>query len=207
MKKAFLVIISVLFFLGIECFASGGYGGGSRKIDDAAVDGLLGVNNSLAYKVHEIEKHFHSPEFWFGNDGDNTMSRANNTTPWVLDSGAQNVYGTEVLMAAANDFNADIEGYTAAVKIDLHEIAVVESETNDVNYMIQFWAGTGTFGEATFLTEVPYRTGGNAAEAQPIKIMCPRFAVGSKIWGRVKCSDATSNRQLSILIGIHGYKG
>jgi len=35
-------------------------------IDDAAVKGLLGTNNSLAYKVHEIEKHFHNWERWFG---------------------------------------------------------------------------------------------------------------------------------------------
>ncbi len=177
------------------------------KIDKTAVNGLLGGNNSLAYKVHEIEKHFHSSEFWFGNDGDSTMSRANNTTPWVLDGGAQNVYGTEVQISAANDFNADIEGQTAAVKIDLHKITVVESEENDVNYVIQFWAGETTFSEAGFLTEVPYRTGGNAAEAQPISVMCPRFKVGCKIWGRVKCSHAVSNKQLSILIGAHGYKG
>ena len=142
------------------------YDSDTAKIDAKAVLGLLGTNNSLAYKVHEIEKHFHSPEFWFGDDGDSTMSRANNTTPWTLTGGAQNVYGTEVQLSAANDFNADIEGYTAAVKIDLHEVAVVESEVNDMNYMIQFWAGATTFGASTFLTEMPYRTGGNAAEAQ-----------------------------------------
>ena len=179
----------------------------TEKIDKKAVDGLLGVNNSLAYKVHEIEKHFHSPEYWFGNGASTSMTRAANTTPWVLDGAAQNVYGTEVQLSDANDFNADIEGYTAAVKMDLHKVTVVESEENDVNYVIQFWCGTGIFGDATFLTEVPYRTGGNAAEAQPISIMCPRFDVGCKIWGRVKCSHAIANKQLSILIGLHGYVG
>ncbi len=179
----------------------------TRKIDNKSVDGLLGINNSLAYKVHEIEKHFHNMEFWFGNDGDSTMSRANNTTPWTLTSGAQDVYGTEVQLGAANDFNADTEGRITAVKIDLHEVAVVESEVNDANYVIQFWAGDSTFGAADFLTEVPYRTGGNAAEAQPITIMCPRFAVGDKIWARVKCGNATANRDIDIIIGIHGYVG
>ena len=37
--------------------------------------------------------------------------------------------------------------------------------------------------------------------------MCPRFAVGDKIWARVKCSDATAGRDLDILVGIHGYVG
>ena len=177
-----------------------------EKIDSLAVLGLLGTSNSLAYKVHEIEKHFHSPEYWFGDDGDSTMSRANNHDPWRLTASASaNTYGTEVQLAAANDFNADIEGYTAAVKIDLHEVAITESSVNDKNYVIQFWAGTGAFGASTFLTELPYRTGANSAEAQPITIMCPRFDVGSKIWARVKCE--TGSGTLDILVGIHGYKG
>ena len=177
-----------------------------EKIDSLAVNGLVGVSNSLAYKVHEIEKHFHSPEYWFGDDTDSTMSRANNHRPWTLTaSGTPNTYGTEIQLSAANDFNAYIEGYTAAVKIDLHEVAVTESSENDKNFMIQFWASTGVFGAATFLTEMPYRTGGNAAEAQPITIMCPRFDVGCKIWARVKCE--TGSATLDILVGIHGYKG
>ena len=36
--------------------------GASDAIDTVAVDGLSGVSNSLAYKVHEIEKHFHNSE-------------------------------------------------------------------------------------------------------------------------------------------------
>ena len=42
---------------------------GLEKIDNLAVDGLNGVNNSLAYKVHEIEKHFHNVEYWVGDGG------------------------------------------------------------------------------------------------------------------------------------------
>ncbi len=174
----------------------------TAKIDSKAVDGLLGVNNSLAYKVHEIEKHFHSPEYWYGNDGDSTMSRANNLTPWRLTASTPNVYGTEVQLSAADDFLTDM---ATAVKIDLHEISVVESSANDKNYMIQFYGGTSTFGAADFLTEVPYRTGANAAEAQPIIVMCPRFIVGYKIWARVKSETASAT--LDILIGIHGYVG
>ena len=34
------------------------------KIDQAVTDGLAGTSNSLAYRVHEIEKHFHGREFW-----------------------------------------------------------------------------------------------------------------------------------------------
>ena len=36
-----------------------------RKIDNLAVLGLTGVVNSLAYRVHEIERHLHSSASWF----------------------------------------------------------------------------------------------------------------------------------------------
>ena len=32
------------------------------KIDNLSTDGLGGINNSLAYRIHEIENHLHSPE-------------------------------------------------------------------------------------------------------------------------------------------------
>lgn len=37
-----------------------------RKIDSAASDGLDGVEDSVAYRIHEAERHFHSFERWFG---------------------------------------------------------------------------------------------------------------------------------------------
>lgn len=37
-----------------------------NKIDKKTTDGLSGVNNSLSYRVEEIEKHFHGREKWFG---------------------------------------------------------------------------------------------------------------------------------------------
>ncbi len=45
-----------------------------NKIDNQAVDGLSGVSNSMAYKVHEIEKHFHNHERWFGKLGSQTAT-------------------------------------------------------------------------------------------------------------------------------------
>ena len=51
-----------------------------QKIDNQATLGLLGTNNSLAYRVHEIEKHFHSPERWLGILG------AQTATDWADDT-------------------------------------------------------------------------------------------------------------------------
>ena len=37
---------------------------GTAKLDSAATEGLEGVSNSIAYRVHEIEKQFHNYESW-----------------------------------------------------------------------------------------------------------------------------------------------
>jgi len=174
----------------------------TEKIDNKKVNGLLGVNNSLAYKVHEIEKHFHSSEYWFGDDGDSSMSQDNNLTPWRLTAGNGEAYGTPIQLSEANDF---LDAMSTAVKIDLHELSVTESNTNDTNYMIQFWTGKGSFAQSTFRTETPYRTGNNAQEAQPVQVMCPRFKPSEKIWARVK--SQTNAATLDLIIGIHGYVG
>ena len=38
-----------------------------NKIDSGAVDGLLGVPGSLAYKMGTLERHHHNYEKWFGD--------------------------------------------------------------------------------------------------------------------------------------------
>ncbi len=173
------------------------------KIDNQQVNGLLGVNNSLAYKVHEIEKHLHNAEYWYGDGGSNTMTRAANLNPWTLTASATpNTYGTEVQIASADDFLTDMAD---AVKMDFHEFQVTKSNTNDKNYMIQIWSGTSTFGAATFRTEFPYRTGSNFSEVSPIPVICPRFSVSDKVWARVKCETASAT--LDLLVGVHGYVG
>ncbi|GAG06645.1 unnamed protein product, partial [marine sediment metagenome] len=40
--------------------------GYTEKIDNLASLGLAGVSNSLTYRVHEIERHFHNNEYWYG---------------------------------------------------------------------------------------------------------------------------------------------
>ena len=76
-----------------------------QKIDDLATNGLSGISNSLSYRVHEIEKHFHSEEHWYGSDGDGTGSTANNLTEWQLTAGTGGAYGTEVQLLGANDIS------------------------------------------------------------------------------------------------------
>ncbi len=174
------------------------------KIDSLATDGMLGVNNSLAYRTHEIEKHFHSEEHWYGNDTDGTGSTANNLVEWQLEAGEGGAYGTEVQLLGANDISDSDFSFTP-VKFDSHRILVTASSANDKNYMIQFWSGTGVFGAADLITEVPYRTGANSAEVTPIPMQMSRQAVANKIWARTKCE--TNSATVDLIIGVHAYVG
>jgi len=174
------------------------------KIDSWATLGLLGTNNSLAYRVHELEKHFHSEEHWYGNDGDDTGSTANNLIEWELTAGATNVFGTEVQLLGANDISNSDFSFTP-VKYDMHRVLVTLSSANDKNYMIQFWTGTTTFAAATLATTVPYRSAANSVESVPISMQMGRQPVADKVWARVKCETASAT--LEIIVGVHAYVG
>lgn len=181
-------------------------GGGDNKIDNETTLGLLGTSNSLAYRVHEIEKHFHSEEHWYGTDGDGSGSTANNLSEWTLTAGTSSAYGAAVQLLAANDVsNADFS--FTPVKFDLHRLMISVSSANDKNYMIQFWNDDpdATGENVTLITEVPYRTGSNLAEVAPIPLQMSRQPVGNEIWARVKCE--TNSATLQFTVGIHAYVG
>lgn len=180
------------------------YSPDTDKIDSEATLGLLGVANSLAYRVHEIEKHFHSEEHWYGDDGGGGGSTATNLTEWQLVAGAGLAYGAEVAILDANDVSAADFSFTP-VKFDLHRVFVTDQSVVDKLYMIQFWGGATTFGAATLLSEVPFRAGTNKSEVSPIPLQMPRQAVASKVWARAKCE--TNAGTLDFIIGVHAYAG
>ena len=174
------------------------------KIDNYATDGLLGVSNSLAYRVHEIEKHFHSEEHWYGTDGDGTGSTANNLDVWTTTAGTGEAYGAEVQLLGANDISNSDFSFTP-VKFDAHSILVTTANQTDDLYMIQIWSGTGTFGEATLISEFPYYVASAFTESGIIRIQMPRQAVATKLWARCKCT--ANGGTISFIIGVHAYVG
>lgn len=177
---------------------------GLSKIDSASTEGLDGTENSLAYRLEEIEKHFHGIVRWFGSDGDGTGSTANNLIPWQLTAGAIGVYGTEVQLLGPNDISASDLPVTP-VKFDSNKAFIVDSSQADDTYMIQIWAGTSTFGEAELVAEEPYRVGSNIGESVPIDLQMGRQPVANKLWARCKCTTASAT--IDLILGIHAYKG
>jgi len=105
------------------------------KIDSVAVNGLSGVVDSLAYKVHELEKHFHNSEQVFGNNV-NYMG-ADVPIPFVVEGG-DNAWGTELMIT----MGTTIESGSATKKFDFNQLYVTAVDDADEVSIIEFLYGT-----------------------------------------------------------------
>ena len=104
------------------------------KIDGLAVDGLSGVSNSLAYKVHEIEKHFHNSEKVYGN---NTWMTEDYPVAFSV-TGGNNAWGTELMLYAGDT----IESGSTTKKFDLNTLYIATVGTANIINVVEFLYGT-----------------------------------------------------------------
>ena len=182
---------------------------GTHKIDDLAVAGLAGVNNSLAYKVHEIEKHVHGRERWWGAVGapDETNAiAATVTVPFVAVSGGD-AWGTAIPICGT----ADNPVLATDVKFDAHRIFVVSLDDDTTPWRIRLIYGTGTSanaitaGQWTEMMTMTNAVPGNRAGGSPVDVMMPRVDVGTKVW--VQVWNDTNLEEMEFYWGAHGYAG
>jgi len=186
------------------------YDSNTAKIDNAAVDGLLGTNNSLAYKVHEIEKHFHSREHWFGrhssvsagvNEGENLS-----VTPFDSTSGADGVFGAWIPILGTGD----TPFLTSYAKFDIHRMIIsnVDAGSNKKPHVIQIvWDDTAAADGYTDLTYTEFMTlPERDGKASPVDLQCPRITAGLKVWARhLVIGEATAG--MEFYFGLHEYAG
>ena len=163
------------------------------RIDDQATFGLEGVHNSLAYRVHEIEKHLHNSEDWFGlavtpdaelHRADDIVdyTNANVINPFQIDAGNDN-WGSWVQILGSSD----TPNRTGMVKFDLHHIQVVASQTTNVEAFIQIaYGASGAAALAAMqYSTIPYLTPTNQAAEGSMPMMMPRVDAGTKVWARL----------------------
>jgi hypothetical protein len=182
-----------------------------RKIDTLATLGLLGVNNSLAYRVHEIEKHFHSSGSWFGAANTPTATHLADrigtcTDPFELDGGNSSVtptWGAWVQILGSGDTPAR----AGQAKFDPHEILIQDAQ-EDVVYMLQFARGaSGAAGlSAGTYTELVVGVDATKKFKSITKIQTGRATAGDLLWARCIAMDKNTGT-LHFFIGIHEYVG
>lgn len=178
------------------------------KIDDEAVDGLEGTNNSLAYKVEEIERHFHSYESWYGAavtpSGETHVADriGQGVTTFQIDAG-NNDWGQWVQVLGSNDTPAR----TGEVKFDFHRLAITATERNEV-YFVQI--ALGDSGAAALAagdyTEATFKPVSNQIDSGPVAVQSRRKNAGTKVWARCLC-PGQNTATMNFYIGLHGYEG
>lgn len=182
-------------------------GGGTAKLDAAATQGLLGVEDSLAYRINEVDRHLHNRVRYWGSDGspDETTAIAKGVdNPFVAVSGAD-TWGTAIPICGTDDVPVP----TGDVKFDPHLILVVDTE-HTTPYLFRLIWGTGTsaaaiaaeqYTEEMFVTAVVGPFGGGV----PVNITARRVDVGTKLWAQVW--SATDTSEVDFFWGTHGYEG
>ncbi len=179
-----------------------------QKIDSAVTLGLAGTNNSLAYRTHEIERHFHSYERWFETaavaNGEIHVADAIGGGSGAFQVDANNAgWGTWVQILGSSDTPA----ITGDVKFDVHQITVTAAERNEV-YFIQI--AIGASGAAALAagayTEFVYEPLVANVSAAPSRIQMRRQDVGDKTWARCMC-PGQDTATLDFFFGLHEYEG
>jgi len=165
------------------------------KIDAAATNGLAGTSNSLAYRVHEIEKHFHNREYWYGKDPGDAFFLEDGMVPWHPVAGAIGVFGNWTQLSNGDEV-------TAGPFYDPHKILVITTSVASKLYYLQL--GTGAGGAQTVLTTTALYPAASLRQA-PAEIKCARVAKTALLWARIACETAAAT--LDFVIGLHVYAG
>lgn len=179
------------------------------KIDNQAVDGLLGVSNSLAYKVHEIEKHLHSAGSWYELAGTPSgevtiavrIGDADGAGAFQIDAG-DDTWGAWVQILGSGDTPARAD----QKYFDPHEM-VIEASERTQTYFVQI--GRGDSGAAALsagtYTEFCYAPGSSRFTGI-LQVQTGRAPVASKLWARCMCAGQNTGT-MDFYFGIHEYAG
>lgn len=182
---------------------------GDPKIDNQAVDGLEGTNNSLAYKVHEVERHLHSYERWMAAAavpvGETHVADriSDSVTPFQVDGG-NNTWGAWVQILGSTDLPVMV----GRVKFDPHEILISNIEKVNTIHFLQI--GFGASGAAALAsgdyTELVLKSAAVATERQTKRLQTRRKNVDTKVWARVWATGQASGK-IDFFYGLHEYEG
>lgn len=176
------------------------------KIDNFRTLGLLGVSDSLAYRTHEIERHHHHYEHFFGvavsPSGEVHVADHQSTTSFQADAG-NTIFGSWLQVLGSSD----TPHVGTATHYDFNALMIETVERANTIYLIE--VGFGASGAASIsddtITETMYIAPANA-RSSPIFISTRRQASGTKAWVRI-LADGADTGKMDFFIGLHEYEG
>jgi hypothetical protein len=177
------------------------------RIDTNATLGLAGTNNSLAYRVHEIERHLHGYRRGYGlaavpaGETHRADTITTSPAPFVIDAG-NDTWGTAIQIFGSDDTPA---GWTYW---DPHKISIVTVETANVTYLIQVIAGATAAAGITAGTysDIVFRPQSVQGRPAALEVGFRRVAADAKLWART-WARGQNTATLSFYLEIHGYEG
>lgn len=183
---------------------------GELKVDDQEVEGLKGTPDSLAYKIHEIERHLHSWERWFGAavvpvGETHVADRINDTSaPFQVDAG-NDTWGAWVQILGSTDLPI----MATRVKYDPHKITFTDTEKSGKIHKLQIAFGDSgaaglaamTFTELVFFSSLAF-----PGQALPVRLQTRRQDVATKMWARVWVVGEDTGT-VDFFYGLHEYEG
>lgn len=101
-------------------FGNGLIGFTVPKIDDQAVNGLLGTADSLAYKTGEIENHVHSAQQVYGATSAGVPTFVRRSLIPITCTAGDGAWGTEIIIHNG----VVIEGGSATKKFDMNQLRI-----------------------------------------------------------------------------------
>jgi hypothetical protein len=187
---------------------TGSTGAAKKAIDGELVDGLLGVADSLAYKVQEIERHLHSYEAWFEvaavPSGEVNIADRIGSGNGVFQVDAGNdTWGAWVQILGSGD----TPERAGSAYYDVHEILFTTVERN---FPYAFQVAYGDSGAAGLAagdyTESMYSPQSNTIDSGPVELHNRRTAAGTKAWARCYCPGQDTGT-MDFYFGFHEYEG
>lgn len=172
-------------------------------------DGLSGVDDSLSYRIAEVDRHIHGWERWFGLSGSpsgetHRAQRIGTTVaPFVIDGG-NTTWGDWVQVLGSSDTPA----VAGQVKFDLHRITVTAIERAASIHLMQFAFGATAADALTAnaFTEFVFQPQVVQGRVAPLDMISRRQTAGTKAWARVLVVGQDTGT-VSFFIGLHEYEG
>lgn len=178
-----------------------------NSFDTIASDGLNGTQNSLGYRVAEIERHLHGGGRWFETaatpDGETHVADriGDGGGSFQIDAGNE-TWGDWVQILGSSDTPVR----SGWAYFDPHEL-IVENAERAATYFIQIARGdSGAAGlSAGNYTELVY-SATVQKDTSIISVQTGRAPAGSKLWARCMCPGQNTGT-LNFYFGIHEYEG
>ena len=185
----------------------------SHRIDDYPTRGLLGTADSLAYRIGEVERHFHNWERWLCKAAAGTESAthladrigvtADSYAPFVLTSGNPNTWGAWVQLLGSGDTPV----IAGMAKFDVHRILVTTTNQTGIWFVqLAFGASGAAALTAETFSSIVYVSEGPGDRSSPIEVFTRRQAAGTLMWARA-WSVSANPKTLALMFGLHEYEG